>query len=133
MSERENTQWTAKEISTAMNLSAEGFSDADIAQKMGRTRKAIYAKLWYIKQQAQGINRKKGVPGTTDVTPTVEPVTPKPEPVGSKRTVTTETNNTAVVTPTYPHHITVRIPKVLVAALLLVAVGVGGWLIGSGF
>jgi len=89
------------------------------------------------------------VPGTTDVKPTVEPVTPKPEPVGSKRTVTTGTNNTAVVpaylsgkptpkpkptpTPTYPHHYTVRVPKVLVAAVILVAVGVGGWLIGRGF
>jgi hypothetical protein len=94
-------------------------------------------------------------PGNVDVKPTVKPVTPKLERVGSRRTVTTGTSNTAVVpaylsgkpapkpkskptpkpkpTPTYPHHYTVRIPKVLVAAVILVAVGVGGWLIGRGF
>jgi len=63
--------------------------------------------------KVEEIRKDEPVPGNTYV---------KPKP---KRVTQTE--------PTYPHHITVRIPKVLVAGAILAAVGVCGWLIGRGF
>ena len=77
------------------------------------------------------VEQKDPVPGITNVKPKSKRVTPKPTPVGSKRTVTIKTE------PTRPdpalHYYTVRIPKVLVAAAVLIAVGVGGWFMGRGF
>lgn len=77
------------------------------------------------------VKQKDPVPGTTNVKPKSERVTPKPTPAGSKRTVTIKTE------PARPdpalHYYTVRIPKVLIAAAVLIAVGVGGWFMGRGF
>lgn len=74
--------------------------------------------------KVEEIRKDEPVPGNTYVKPKPKRVTQKVAPVGSRRTVTE---------PTYPHHITVRIPKVLVAGAILAAVGVCGWLIGRGF
>jgi hypothetical protein len=74
--------------------------------------------------KVEEIRKDEPVPGNTYVKPKPKRVTQKVAPVGSRRTVTE---------PTYPHHITVRIPKVLVAGVILAAVGVCGWLIGRGF
>tara|TARA_B110000483_G_scaffold60063_2_gene74776 strand:+ start:1248 stop:2000 length:753 start_codon:yes stop_codon:yes gene_type:complete len=67
--------------------------------------------------KVEEIRKDEPVPGNTYV---------KPKP---KRVTQTE--------PTYPHHITVRIPKVLLATwgagVILAAVGVCGWFIGRGF
>ena len=74
--------------------------------------------------KVEEIRKDEPVPGNTYVKPKPKRVTQKVAPVGSRRTVTE---------PTYPHHITVRIPKVLVAGAILAAVGVCGWFIGRGF
>lgn len=74
--------------------------------------------------EVEEIRKDEPVPGNTYVKPKPEPVTQKVAPVGSRRTATE---------PTYPHHITVRIPKVLVAGAILAAVGVCGWFMGRGF
>jgi len=63
--------------------------------------------------KVEEIRKDEPVPGNTYV---------KPKP---KRVTQTE--------PTYPHHITVRIPKVLVAGAILAVVGVCGWFMGRGF
>jgi len=133
--QRNNTVWTGKEINTAMHLAAEGVSNADIALELNRTTSAICAKLWHMQKQTQGISRRKGAhvvkstPGDVNVKPTVKQVTQKATPVGSKRTVTTGTNNTAVGN----HYFIVRVPKVFVAASLLLGVAAVGWYIGRGF
>lgn len=74
--------------------------------------------------EVEAIRKDEPVPGNINVKPKPKRVTQKTAPVGSRRTVTE---------PTYPHHITVRIPKVLVAGAILAAVGVCGWFMGRGF
>ena len=63
--------------------------------------------------KVEEIRKDEPVPGNTYVKPKPKRVTQKVAPVGSRRTVTE---------PTYPHHITVRIPKVLVAGAILAVV-----------
>lgn len=116
--QRNNTVWTGKEINTAMHLAAEGVSNADIALELNRTTSAICAKLWHMQKQTQGISRRKGAhvvkstPGDVNVKPTVKQVT-----------------QTAVGN----HYFIVRVPKVFVAASLLLGVAAVGWYIGRGF
>ena len=74
--------------------------------------------------KVEEIRKDEPVPGNTYVKPKPKRVTQKAAPVGSRRTVTE---------PTYSHHITVRIPKVLVAGAILAVVGVCGWFMGRGF